>query len=533
MEEVEMFDYGYPKVKQSLGRAALHDSHPALLLDPRGVIRGANLMAFWLFDALQSGEPIKPASLLGMSVFTVVARNFARIPVELNDEFYTKRSALVKRVDANLHSPLYAPFISAMQADPQRAQIYARARSMVDHEWEYTLKIAPPGSQDPGEYLEFQVTNFRVEGNTGFLFVYSPLTQSQPVIEEQYGQLMDTYHENVYMSPENEAQDGLVGNQPQVDMKNYERPYYPILLQDPLWYIIGENKAQQLLIGQSAVGAHFFEMYFAPQLHEWMGPLHETSAPRAIRYFDIFTSKFLHEDHELHAAYVQLMQRLVQLPAFVDLLDIARKLNIHINLPADVDVAFYSCRVILPWPFSPRISMHFRSMVRFLHNGLLVTPAERYYHETLVPENYTTEAALILLHLFSPAPLMDDSDNPSFQQILWGLAIMQTVRQGLLKKDEDDRRWEPEAAFEHIYNELLEEYSQRSVDAVREVIARLRVIIETLDRQSLVDKETLLSMLQSFTTTQPSLDHLNAFCTEELEILTSVTAESSVISKVF
>ncbi|HYL44791.1 MAG TPA: hypothetical protein VEU97_15520 [Ktedonobacteraceae bacterium] len=533
MEEVEMFDYSYPKVKQSLGRAALQDSHPALLLDPRGVIRGANLMAFWLFGALRSGEPINPASLLGMSVFTLMVGNFERIPVELNDEFYTKRSALVKRVDANLHSPLYAPFISAMQADPQRAQIYARARAIVDHEWEYTLRIAPPGSQEPGEYLEFRVTNFHVEGNRGFLFMYDPLTHSQPVIEEQYGQLMDIYNENVYMLPENEAQDDVVGNQPQVDMKNYERPYYPVLLQDPLWYIIGENKSQQLLIGQSAVGAHFFEVYFAPQLHEWIGPLHETSAPRAIRYFDIFTAKFLHEDHELHAAYVQLMQRLVQLPAFVDLLDIARKLNIRINLPSDVDVAFYSCRVILPWPFFPRISMQFRSMVRFLHKGLLVTPAERYYHETLVPENYTTEAALILLHLFSPAPVMNDSDSPSFQQMLWGLAIMQTVRQGLLKKDEQDKQWGPEAAFDGIYNELLEEYSQRKADAVREVTARLRVIIETLDQQSLVDKETLLSMLQSFTITQPSLDHLNAFCTEELEILTSVTAESSAVSKVF
>src|SRR5260221_12069229 len=103
-------------------------------------------------------------------------------------------------------------------------------------------------------------------------------------------------------------------------------------------------------------------MYFAPQLHEWMGPLHETSAPRAIRYFDIFTSRFLHEDHELHAAYVQLIQRLVQLPAFVDLLDIARKLNIHINQPADVDEAIYSFRVLLPWPFSLRFRIHFKSM---------------------------------------------------------------------------------------------------------------------------------------------------------------------------
>src|SRR5258708_33212129 len=103
-------------------------------------------------------------------------------------------------------------------------------------------------------------------------------------------------------------------------------------------------------------------------------------------------------------------------------------------------------------------------MVRFLHKGLLVAPTVRYYHETLVPENYTTEAALILLHLFSPAPVMDDSDNPSFQQMLWGLAIMQTFRQVLLKKDEDERQWEPERTFKRQYNELLQEYSQRSVD---------------------------------------------------------------------
>src|SRR5258708_39511520 len=279
MEEVEMFDYSYPRVKQSLGRAALHDYHPAFMIGVRGVIGGANLMGFWLFGALRSGERIKPASLLGVSAFTILSGNFERIPVELNDEFYTKRSALVKRVDANLHSPLYAPFISAMQADPQRAQIYARARPMVDHEWEYTLRIAPPGSQEPGEYLEFQVTNFRVEGNSGFLFMYNPLTHSQPVIEEQYGQLMDIYNENAYMLPENEAQDGLVGNQPLVDMKNYERPYYPILLQDPLWYIIGENKAQQLLIGQSAAGAQFFEMNLTALLREGIGPIRVTSAP--------------------------------------------------------------------------------------------------------------------------------------------------------------------------------------------------------------------------------------------------------------
>ncbi len=527
-----MFDYNYPKVKQSLGRAALQDSYPAMLLDPRGVIQGANLMAFWLFDVLRPGEPVKPTSLLGMSIFTLLVNNFDRIPVELNNEFYTKRSALVKRVDANLHSPLYAPFVVAMRADLQRAQIYERATSLIDREWEYTLRIVPPGSQDPGEYLEIQVTNFRLEGDAGFLVVYSPVKRDLPVIEEQYGLLVRAYNEYVYMLPDNKEQDGPLSNQLPLNVKNYGRTYYPMLIQDPLWYIVGENKAHQLLVGQSAVGAHFFEMFFAPQFREWLGPLQETSAPRAIRYFDIFTAVFLHEDHELHAAYVQLVKHLLQLPGFVDLLDIARKLNIHINLPDDVDVPFYSCRVILPWPLSPRIPIAFRSMVRFYHKGLLVTSADRHYQVTLVPENYTTEAALILLPLFPGAPVADDSDTTSLQQLLWGLAVMQTVSVGLAHEDKGDTDWEPEVAFERIYNELIEEYSQRETDATREVIARLRVVIETLDRHRMVDKETLLAMLQSFTVTKTSLAHLSAFCAQELEVLTRVAAESGVTGEV-
>jgi hypothetical protein len=54
-----------------------------------------------------------------------------------------------------------------------------------------------------------------------------------------------------------------------------------------------------------------------------------------------------------------------------------------------------------------------------------------------------------------------------------------------------------------------------------EVIARLRVVIEWLDRQGIVDKETLLALLQSITDSM-SLDRLGAFCAQELEILSKV-----------
>jgi len=53
-----VFDFDYPKVKLSLGRAALQDPYPAWFLDSQAVIRGSNLMAFWLWDALRPGELI-------------------------------------------------------------------------------------------------------------------------------------------------------------------------------------------------------------------------------------------------------------------------------------------------------------------------------------------------------------------------------------------------------------------------------------------------------------------------------------------
>jgi len=112
-----VFFFDYPKVKHSLWRAALEDLYPAWYLDTRGVISAANLMAFWLWDALEAGEPIKADALLGKSIFSIFAHHFERIPVDQNGEFYAKKSAIVKRMNAEVGSDaiLYASFIAAMK----------------------------------------------------------------------------------------------------------------------------------------------------------------------------------------------------------------------------------------------------------------------------------------------------------------------------------------------------------------------------------------------------------------------------------
>ncbi len=513
-----MSDFDYPKVKQSLGRAALQDPYPAWFLDSRGVIHAANFMAFWLWNTIRPGEPIRPDSLLGISVFNILADNLERIPVDHNVDFYMKGSAVVKRMDANLSSPLYASFIAAMKANPRRAQIYDYAIPHPDREWEYPIRIVPLGTRGSSRFLEFQVTHYLLEGDIGFLVMYTPTPATLPVIEEQYSLLVSKYDDKVYVLPDAMEKGNVGSNQLPTMLQNFSRPYYPTLIQDSLWYLIGENRAHELLVGASVVGKHFFELFFAPQLREWLGPLQETSAPRAIKYFDTFTANFLREDHELHAEYEQVMKQLLQLPDFRDLLAISRKLPIHINLPDNTGAPFYTCRVILPWPLSHKITLQFRSMVRLIHKGLLTRTDRPNYEITLVPENYETEVGLILLHLFSTAPLLDDIGHTALKQFLWGLAIMKTLKEGLLQKDRADMQWEPEDAFAHICNELNAESSKLKEDTIDEFIAELRVIIEALDRKEIVDKEVLLSMLKSFTVTKRYLDQLNTFFARELEI---------------
>ncbi len=278
IEEVILFDFDYPKVKQSLGQAALHEPYPAWFLSPRGIIKAANLLAFWLWDTIKPEESFTPEAILGTSSFTLLADLFERIPVEQNIEMYTKRAAAVKRLAAKADKPYYASFIAAMKANPQLAHIYEQADLGIQHEWEYPLRIMYPGQNDSSSttaLLEFQVSNFRLVGNAGFLVTCYPKAASLLEIEAQYNRLMTKYGNDryTYTLPDNwESQHGETIALP-AGLADTSRVYYPTVIQDLLWYIVNENRAHQLITGGSMVGMHFFELFFAPQLKKWLGPI--------------------------------------------------------------------------------------------------------------------------------------------------------------------------------------------------------------------------------------------------------------------
>ena len=208
------------------------------------------------------------------------------------------------------------------------------------------------------------------------------------------------------------------------------------------------------------------------------------------------------------------------------MLGVSQRLNIRLYIPDNTEAPFYTCRVILPWPLSPQITLQFRSMVRIIHRNRLVHNDIRDYQVTLVPENYETDVALILLHLLSTSQEYHE-DNPgfttSFMQFLWLLIVIRTVKEGLTRGDEEgDTKWEPETAFGRIRDKLAIEYGERARDETSRIIAEFRETIEALDHKEIVDKERVLAMLSCLTSTMSFMDKLNDFLVVEIERYKSI-----------
>src|SRR5437588_7579561 len=239
----------YPKVKPPLGTLSLKEPYPVWFLDLRGVIHAANLLAFWLWEAILPGKSFQPDTLLNESVFNIITANLKRIPIKQNTNFYAIKSAVVKRMDAGLHSPLYSSFISAMEADLQLKKIFDNANPNPDREWEYLLRITAPRENGTATLLEFVVTIYRLTGDSGLLVVYIPTSNTLFFIEEQYSQLISRYGDQAYVQPSNMELENIrvtsISN-----LINPRRAYYPALRHDLLWNIRENNESYQCLLGE-------------------------------------------------------------------------------------------------------------------------------------------------------------------------------------------------------------------------------------------------------------------------------------------
>lgn len=518
----------YPRVKRSLGVAALRDAYPTLLLDLRANICGVNPLALWMWGALKAGEPFHPERFLGVNIFTIAAQQYHRIPAELNRKFYLTRSAIVKRQDEYSRLTIYAPFIAAMRSDPARAELFESAPDYPDSEWEFPLTIAHP--EQPEIMLEFQANIYRLEENGGFLLIYYPVTSALPVIEEINSELNERFGKVIAIQIEKREQEAPNRMVLETGYHTFYRDYYPRLIHDPLWYLCGENEAHRLMMGMSVLNMHFFEMFLTPLVRYFLGAIQDSTAPRALKYFDMFTAPYMREEHDLHEYYEQTMQRLARLDGFDTILDYARHWRIHLNSAANLyllagsDEPFYTCRVILPWRFEPDVRLQFKSMVRFLfEEGMLPQGDRRNYEITLVPENYETDVAMLLLPLLVSPPT-DIDGSSAYQQFHWLLALLKVVDEAMMTTEENTT-WEPMEPFERIYSELKARpfMFREGQSGEMMLITEIRVTIELLERKGKISKASVLTLLHTYMLTQRQFKPLSDFLAQELASVKEMT----------
>jgi hypothetical protein len=201
--KVKIAPPSYPEITLQKEEKRLYTPYPAWYLSKEGNILEANLLSFWLWDTVQ------PNKFLGINVSDVFSRNFKRLPKKANGEFYTKKTSVFKRLEADFGSKPYLSYIEGLRADPELWNIYEKEEWLYPEqwlhedeweskrEWQYALRIVPPGRADFTHLLEFKVTVYRIVEHTdqdqaiGFFAIDQPMNETtRKLVQQKYDQAM-------------------------------------------------------------------------------------------------------------------------------------------------------------------------------------------------------------------------------------------------------------------------------------------------------------------------------------------------------
>lgn len=120
----------------------------------------------------------------------------------------------------------------------------------------------------------------------------------------------------------------------------------------------------------------------------------------------------------------------------------------------------------------------------------------------------------ILLHLLHTEP---ETENSVPDQLLWGLAVVKVIEEGLTR-DEKDVFWEPRSAFQRIRTVLKSEFYLFVEDERSAIIQDIRETIAKLHFASYLDKKYILALLYTFTLERKNTLQVSSFFHEELRI---------------
>jgi hypothetical protein len=150
------------------------------LLTPRGDIIAANLVATWLWEERQ----LNSKTFFGVNVFELFSRHSKRIPKNKNDEFFRKKIPVLIRLVRGFGREHYKSFLEYLSTYPDLKQLFNEQKYIPDEVWnskriwKYSLTLVPPRETTGIDFLELQVTIYRLSPNNEFLGIYEPHPRS-------------------------------------------------------------------------------------------------------------------------------------------------------------------------------------------------------------------------------------------------------------------------------------------------------------------------------------------------------------------
>ncbi|MDQ2808425.1 MAG: hypothetical protein M3Z04_16180 [Chloroflexota bacterium] len=412
------------------------------------------LLAGWLWAA------DRPDTLLGSSVFRLIAGQLDRIPLPRNEPFYRVKSATIERCKGMIRPADLASWETAMRAAPDRAVILAEGGRLTDvlwetvREWWYPLAIRSP--EAAGDLLQFSVTIERLAATHYLLAVYHPDATTRPILDRVYRDLLTHQGAAAYVV--------------------YRHPtYFPQIQHDAWWTIVRENAAHRRIHPQRAVGRHLLSLFFAPAFATQLENA-ATAAALAWSYFAIVTQPLRVQGGAQEQHYRQILQRLAHYPAFRALRaagTVAQQRAWH--FPINRNFPFATCAHTIHLWRVPAFPLQLDAVVQAAWTPPAPEQATDYptdYTETFVPADPATQAGLILAALLD-SPAVRNAGGRYPAAVATALALVRTLLEGTTPGS-SYVGWEPEVAFARWYADINAGMAARPTAATAAVLQQFR-----------------------------------------------------------
>ena len=485
----------YPAVAVEAVRERLQGSHgrwPVLELDTDRKIVAANLLAFRLWEAMEEfTQGIAPNRLLGESVYTVLVRpeNFKRIsmPAKESDFWYTFLAVWNKLKDA-LPQAIVIVFEEVIESHPILSLILKYGAVNVERDWMYNLNILPAGvvldNDEPEVYLRFQLEVERMvdgEEHKGFIVSFRPIKSfTQEWVDREYARLVSAYGKEAFVQRELDTH--------LVEEEEKYPSFFPALHHDELWMITFENRAFTMLFDEDEEfrGRHYFEMLLSPHIMALVGGLGREELV-------VLVCRFLQQtkDCDSDEQYAHIKARLLGLSAFQTLLAELSSISSEVLSQSTKGASCFGVEVVCPFMDESKLSFDVVTRQPYVN--------EADYRITFVPTTDITKAVLILLRLQKSGGVLASIGITEYEQLLWLLVILKTVKEGLTKqKGKADWGWHSEEAFKELHNTLAGETERYAAETTEAVKLHIKWVIAQFTFEEKYRQAGLITVLTSF-----------------------------------